>query len=108
VLEPSGHLCGLPLALLQQLYIFLVLGAPELDAVLQVGTHESRVGGQNHLPRPAGHASLDATQNMIDLLGCKCILPVHSESLINQHSQILLLTAALKPFSAQWQSSFIQ
>jgi len=29
------------------------------------------------------------------------ILPAHVESLINQHPQILLLRAALKPFSTQ-------
>jgi len=37
-----------------------MLGAPELDAVLQVGSHESGVKGQKHLPRPAGQASFDA------------------------------------------------
>lgn len=35
-----------------------MLGAPELDAVLQVGSQESRAEGQNHLPHPAGHTSL--------------------------------------------------
>jgi len=42
-----------------------VLGAPELDKVLWVGSHESRVEGQNHLTCPAGHTSLDAK-----LVGC--------------------------------------
>ena len=74
-----------------------MLGAPELDAVLQVGSHKSRVEGQNHLPRPAGHTSLDATQDTVDLLGCKCTLLAHLDSLVNGHSQILLLRAALKP-----------
>ncbi|KAK4832374.1 hypothetical protein QYF61_022229 [Mycteria americana] len=36
---------------------------------------------------------------MFGLLGCKCTLPV--ELLINQHPQVLLLRAALNPFSAQ-------
>ncbi|KAK4829035.1 hypothetical protein QYF61_001840 [Mycteria americana] len=35
VLQPSDHLCGPPLDLLQQLHVFPVLRAPELDAVLQ-------------------------------------------------------------------------
>jgi len=39
-----------------------VLGAPELDARLQVGSDESGVKGQNHLPCPAGHTALDATK----------------------------------------------
>jgi len=41
VLQHSDHLCGPPLDLLQQLHVFLVLGAPELDAVLQVGSMQS-------------------------------------------------------------------
>jgi len=47
---------------LQHIHVLLMLGAPELDAVLQVGSQESRVKGQNHLPQPAGHASLDAAR----------------------------------------------
>ena len=65
VLQPSDHFHYSLLDLLQQLSVSLVLGAPELDAVLQVGSHESRVEGQNHLPRPAGHTSLDATQDTV-------------------------------------------
>jgi len=45
-----------------------VLRAPELDAGLQVGSHQSRSEGQNHLPQPAGHASFDAAQDMDGLL----------------------------------------
>jgi len=77
-----------------------VLKAPELDSGLQVGSHESRVKGQNHLPRPAGHAAFDAAQDMVGLQGCKHTLPGHVD-LVNQHSQVLLLRAALNPFSAQ-------
>ena len=54
VLQPSDQLHGPPLDLLQRLHVLLVLGAPELDAVLQVRSHESRAEGHNHLPRPAG------------------------------------------------------
>ena len=50
VLQPSDQLHGPPLHPLQQLHVLLVLGAPELDALLQVGSHESRVEGQNHFP----------------------------------------------------------
>ena len=67
-----------------------------------MGSHESRVEGQNHLPLPAaGHTSLDATQDIVGLLGCKHTLLAHVESFINQHPQILLLRAAPKPFSVQ-------
>ena len=92
---------GPSLDLLQQLSVLLVLGVPELDAVLQVESHGNRVEGQNHLPRHAGHASLDATQDTVGLLGCKCTLLTHVEFLINGHFEILLLRAALKSFSAQ-------
>ena len=72
VLEPSGHLCGPALDLLQQFDVLLMLRTTELDTVLQVESHESRVEGQNHLPRPAGHTSLDATQD-----GCPSGLKAH-------------------------------
>ena len=35
VVQPSDHLCGPPLDLMQQLGVLLVLGDLELDAVLQ-------------------------------------------------------------------------
>ena len=38
---------------------------------------------------------------MVGFLGCKCPLLDLVESFINGHSQILLLRAALKPFSTQ-------
>ena len=50
--------------------------------IVQVGSHETRVQGQNHLPQPAGHASLDATQDTVGL------------------------PLALKPFSTQFASVF--
>ena len=50
VIQPSEHPHGPPLDVLQQLHILLVFWAPELDAVLQVESHESRVEGQNCLP----------------------------------------------------------
>lgn len=41
--KPSDHLCDLSLDLLQELKVSLVLGVPELDTVLEVRSHESRV-----------------------------------------------------------------
>jgi len=46
-----------------------MLGAPELDTVLQLGSQASTVEGQNYLPQPAGHTSFDAAQDMVGLLG---------------------------------------
>ena len=45
-----------------------MLGAPELDAGLQVGSHQSSVEGQNPLPRPAGHTPFDTAWDMAVLL----------------------------------------
>ncbi|KAK4821962.1 hypothetical protein QYF61_004966 [Mycteria americana] len=101
VLQPLDHFHGSPLDLPQQVHVLLMLGAPELDAALQVGSHKSGVEGQNHLPRPAGHAPFDAGQDTVGFLGCRRTLPGHVELLINQHPQVLLLRAALNPFSAQ-------
>ena len=76
-----------------------MLGAPEVDAGLQVRSHLSRLEGQNLLPRPAGHAAFDAAQDTVGLLGCDCTLSGHVELLINQHLYVLLLSAALNQFS---------
>ena len=75
--------------------------APELDTALQVRSHQSRVEGQNYLPRPVVHASLDAVQDTVGFLGCERTLLGHVELLIHQYPQVLLLRAALNPFSAQ-------
>ena len=101
VFHPSDYFCGPPLDLLQQVHVFLVLRAPELDARLQVGSHQNGAEGQNPLLRPAGHASFDAAQDTIGFLGCERTLLGHVELLINQHPQVRVLRAALNPFSAQ-------
>jgi len=67
-----------------------MLGAPELDAVLQVVSHESGVKGQNHLPRPAVQASPDAAQDTVGLLGCKRRLSAHVELLIHHYPQKMI------------------
>jgi len=101
MLQPLDHLCGPPLDLLQQFHVLLVLRAPELDAGLQVDSHQSGVEGQNQLPRPAGHTSLDAAQDMVGLLGCECILVAHVQLFIRQYPQVLSGRAALDTFIPQ-------
>ncbi|KAK4818966.1 LOW QUALITY PROTEIN: hypothetical protein QYF61_022633 [Mycteria americana] len=86
---------------LQRVRIFPVLRAPELDAVLQVGSHQSRVEGQNHLPRPAGHASFDAAQDTVGFLGCERTLSAHVQLFIHQYPQVLFRRATLDPFIPQ-------
>jgi len=69
------HFSGPPLDPLQQLYVFPVLGAPELDAGLQMVSHQSGAEEQNPLPQPVGHAAFDAAQDAVGLLGCEHTLP---------------------------------
>jgi len=83
------------LVLLQQVHVFSVLRAPELDAGLQVGSQQSGVEWQNHLRRPAGHASFDADQGTIGLLGCERTLPAHVQFFIHEYHQVLLCRVAL-------------
>jgi len=101
VFQSSDDVCGPPLDPLQQVHVFPVLRAPELDAGLQVGSHQSRVDGQNHLPHPGGHAALDAAQDAVGFLGCKCTLSPHVQLFIHQYPQVLLSRAPLNPFIAQ-------
>ncbi|KAK4810711.1 hypothetical protein QYF61_007685 [Mycteria americana] len=95
VLQHSDHFRSPPLDSLQQVHVLLVLRAPELDAVLQVRSYQSRVEGQNHLPRPAGHASFDAAQDTVGLLGCERTLPTHAQLFIHQYPQVLFRRATL-------------
>ena len=78
-----------------------MLGAPELDAGLQVGSHQSGAEGQNHLPEPTGHASLDAAQDTVGLLGCERTLVAHVQLFIHQYPQVFVGRAALNPFIPQ-------
>ena len=64
-----------PLNKLQKLLIFLVLQAPGLDAVFQMGPHKNRVEGDNHLP--AGHSSFLAASTHCWLLPSLSSTRVH-------------------------------
>jgi len=88
VFQPPEHFCGPPPDPLQQVPVFPVLRAPELDAGLQVGYHQSRAVGQNQ-------------QDTAGLLGCEHTLLGRVELLINQQPQVLLLTSAPNSFSTQ-------
>ncbi|KAM9644853.1 uncharacterized protein ACIBXB_013062 [Morphnus guianensis] len=98
VFHPSDHFCGPPLDPLQEAHVFPVLRTPELEAALQVGSHQSGAEGQNPLPRPAGHTALDAAQGTAGILGCEHTLPAHVQLFIHQYPQVLVHRAALNPF----------
>lgn len=70
-----------PLDPLQQVQVFAVLRASKMGAALQVGSHQIRVEGKNHLPRPAGHSCCAAAQDTFGFLSCKCwIVPSFSST----------------------------
>jgi len=58
-----------------------VLRAPELDAGLPGGSHQSRAEGQDPPPRPVDHAAGDAAQGTAGL-GCQRTLPAHVQLFI--------------------------
>lgn len=65
MLHPSNDLDDPSLDSLRQVHVLAVMGSPEVDVELQVGSYESRVEGQNHFACPAGHAALDAAQDTV-------------------------------------------
>jgi len=75
-----------------------VLRIPHLDAVFQVRLDQHRVKGQDHLPYSAGHASFDAAQYMVDILGFKDTLLTPVQHTTHQYLQVLFGMAALNPF----------
>ena len=79
--------------------VLLALGIPDLDIILQMGLHESRVERDNHLPVTAGHPSADAAQDPICFLCCKSTLLAHGQLFTHQDPQVLLCRAALKDCS---------
>ncbi|TRZ17906.1 hypothetical protein HGM15179_009199 [Zosterops borbonicus] len=87
------------LDLLQQIDVLPVLGTPELDAAPQVGSHQNREEGQNHLPYSIGHIPFDAAQDTFGFLGFKYTLLDHVQPPIHQHS--LLGRAALNLITPQ-------
>ena len=69
-------------------------GEPKLDTVFQMGLHQGRVEGDDHLPQCAGHTLLNARQYAIGLLGHKATLLAN-----------LLSTRTPRSFSADFLSS---
>uniref|UniRef100_A0A8B9EXW4 Phospholipase A2 n=1 Tax=Amazona collaria TaxID=241587 RepID=A0A8B9EXW4_9PSIT len=98
---PVNHDLRRKCLVLSFFHVLFMLRTPELHTILQVRSHESRVKGQEHLPRPAGHTPFDAAQNTVGPLGCKRTLPAHVHFFINPHPQVLLHRAALNLLPAQ-------
>ncbi|KAJ7426861.1 hypothetical protein WISP_11805 [Willisornis vidua] len=72
-----------------KIYVLPILNTLELGTAFQMGSHQCKVEGQNHLLQPADHTAFDAAQD---------VLPAHVQPLIHHHSQVLLGRAALNLF----------
>lgn len=44
-----------------------MLIGPDVNAVLQVGSHERGIEVKNHIPQPPGHTSCDTAQDMVGI-----------------------------------------
>ena len=60
-----------------------------------------RAEGDNRFPHPADYTAFDIVRGTNNLLGCKHTLLPLTDFLINQHSQVLLLRAALNAVIAK-------
>ena len=67
-----------------------------LGMVLQVGSHQHKTEGQDHLLCPADHTAFDAVQDMVGFLGCESTLLAHVQLAIHQHPQIPFGRAVLQ------------
>lgn len=70
-----------------------LLRVPELEAVFQVGSYESRAKEDTPLPLPAAHTAFHAAQERVGFLGLNLTLL--------GHIQAFLLRDVFNPFSAQ-------
>lgn len=86
----SDDLCGPPLDLLQHPHFLLVLRAPCLDIVLQVGSDEDRIERDNHLVHSAGHLSSDSVQDTVGLLIYRSTMLNCVKFFIHQNPHVLL------------------
>ncbi|XP_042749901.1 cAMP-specific 3',5'-cyclic phosphodiesterase 4A-like [Lagopus leucura] len=59
--------------------------------------HEGRAKGNSCSFRPAGHSSVDAAQDAVDLLGYKDAVLAHMESLTNYHAKSRVVTLIFTP-----------
>ncbi|PKU43184.1 hypothetical protein llap_6520 [Limosa lapponica baueri] len=95
-LQPLDHLCSPPLDSFQQFLVFLELGAPEPDRVLQMWPHQGRGEGEDDLLRPAGHALSKAPQETIGRLGHEDTLLAHGQLAVHQDTELSLSSAAFQ------------
>lgn len=69
--QAFDHFCGLHLDLLQYVHVFLVLGAADLDMVLQMGLHNGRLEGTITFLSLQISSAFDTAQDRAGLRGYK-------------------------------------
>jgi len=77
------------------------VGAPDLDAILQVRPHKGRAEGQSP-SCPCCYLCSDGAQDTIGLPGCKHTLLVCVQFFSSQDPRVLLSRAALKELFSQF------
>jgi len=85
------------LDMLQPLNVLLVVRGLKLNKVLEVQPHQSRVQGDHHCPRPAGHTIPDTSQDAFGILGHLGTLLAPVQPAVVQHPQVLFCSAAFQP-----------
>ncbi|KAJ7404034.1 hypothetical protein BTVI_74001 [Pitangus sulphuratus] len=96
---PQSLLIGLTLWILHQfhcpsldsllhLYVFFVVRGPELNTRLDVQPHQYREQEDNHCSGPAGHTTLDRSQDATGLLAHLGTLLAHVQLVVDQHLQV--------------------
>jgi len=69
-----------------------------VDTVLQMGSHQGSVEGEEDLPHPAGHTILDAPQDPIGFLGSQgTLLLAHGHPVVHQDTQVPLHRGSKMP-----------
>ena len=91
------HVYSPSLDVLQQVRVSPVLSNPHVDAILPVRPQQCTAEGQDHLPRPAGHAA----QGMVGFLYCEGTLLAHVQLATQQYPQVFLGRAVLSAFILQ-------
>lgn len=97
VLQPSDQICAPLHQTPANRSMSSCAEAPELNAVLRVGSHQSRLEQQDLLPRPADYAASEAAQ---DTVGSVHVAGSYSV-FIHQHPRVLLRRTALSSRAAQ-------
>jgi len=76
-------------------------GPGGLVTIDRIRPHKSRAEGDNPLPLCAGHPSVDAAQDAVDLLSCKHMLLTHAQLFIHKDFNVLPCRIAPKEFFSQ-------